>query len=144
MKKINYIIVILLILNSCKPSHSNKHEMTLSDIELELYYEYLVELGIKKLKEYDLLFIYDVFGCNDCTEISEDFIISNCEEFNVLVIRVSGNKDDIFHSSKDIVADDLRLFWKYPFKTHRNHLIDVNSKKIFLIDYVENRDLLCN
>lgn len=143
MKRINCIIVILLVLNSCNSGESGKSELIIFDSELELYNDYVYELGIKGLSKYDFLFIYDVYGCYDCTVIAENFIFSNCQEYNVLLIRVSGNEQDVFDFRGDVLVDNSRLFWKYPFKTHRNHLVNLRLKKIHLIDYVENRDLLC-
>ncbi|RZS98366.1 hypothetical protein BC751_4013 [Cecembia calidifontis] len=42
MKRINCIIVILLVLNSCNSGESGKSELIIFDSELELYNDYII------------------------------------------------------------------------------------------------------
>lgn len=111
---------------------------------MRLYESFFKEIGVDGLDSYEVVIIYDVNGCNDCTILAENYIIPKCLGNKSLVLRISEKDERLIDFQARIVNDRSRLFWRYPFKSHRNQLINFRFKKMQLIDYVGEEDLLCD
>ncbi len=53
----------------------------------------IIGLNIDGLDSYEVVIIYDVNGCNDCTILAENYIIPKCLGNKSLVLRIS-EKDE--------------------------------------------------
>lgn len=144
IRRIICIIIISFLCNNCQNRNSSDYEYLLSDNDMRLYESFFKEIGVEGLDNYDLVIIYDGNGCYDCTILAENYIIPKCLGNNSLVLRISEMDEKLFDFQSRIVNDRSRLFWRYPFKSHRNQLINFRLKKIQLIDYVGEDDLLCD